>query len=144
MTDRLTPEARSDHMRRIRKVDTRPEVAVRKITHALGYRFRLYRRDLPGCPDLAFPKLRKVILVHGCFWHQHKGCRLARRPKSRLAYWLPKLDRNHERDKATLAGLEAAGWEPLVVWECEVADAGLLREKLEDFLSGPPGGRARS
>lgn len=82
MPDRLSPEERSAHMRRIRKTDTKPEVTVRRLAHALGFRFRLHRRDLPGTPDIVFPRLGKIILVHGCFWHQHKGCRLARPPKS--------------------------------------------------------------
>jgi DNA mismatch endonuclease (patch repair protein) len=89
MPDRLSPEARSAHMRRIRKTDTMPERVVRRAVHALGFRFRLHRGDLPGTPDLVLPRLRKAILVHGCFWHQHTGCRLARLPKSRPEYWLP-------------------------------------------------------
>jgi DNA mismatch endonuclease (patch repair protein) len=107
MPDFLTPEQRSAHMRRIRKTDTRPELQMRRAAHALGYRFRLHRRDLPGTPDLVFPRLRKAILVHGCFWHQHPGCRLARLPKSRLDYWLPKLRRNQVRDDAALEALRA-------------------------------------
>jgi DNA mismatch endonuclease, patch repair protein len=94
MPDFLTPEARSDHMRRIRKTDTKPELRVRKLAYALGFRFRLHRRDLPGTPDLVFPAMRKVIFVHGCLWHMHPGCRLARMPKARSGYWGPKLRRN--------------------------------------------------
>lgn len=121
-------------MRRIRKIDTRPELIVRKLAHALGFRFRLHRRDLPGTPDLVFPRLRKAILVHGCFWHQHEGCRLARLPKSRLDYWLPKLRRNQERDEAARAQLSERGWDALVVWECEVADEAAVRERIRTFL----------
>ena len=139
MADRLTPEARSAHMRRIRKVDTRPELRVRRVAHSLGYRFRLHRRDLPGTPDLIFPRLRKAILVHGCFWHQHPGCRLARPPQSRLEYWLPKLRRNQERDAEALAALRALGWDALVVWECQVTTAEAVAEIIGPFL-----GRKRS
>ena len=121
-------------MRRIRKTDTKPEVKVRRAAHALGYRFRLYRRDLPGTPDLVFPRLRKVVLVHGCFWHQHEECRLARMPKSRLEYWRPKLERNQKRDKAARRALEELGWRVLVVWECETGDAEDLSERLRCFL----------
>lgn len=134
MPDRLSPEERSAHMRRIRKTDTKPEVAVRQLAHGLGFRFRLHRRDLPGTPDLVFPRLRKVVFVHGCFWHLHPGCRLARPPKSRLAYWEPKLRRNQERDAAARKQLETAGWSILVVWECETADRAGLRQRLSAFL----------
>lgn len=135
MLDRLTPEERSAHMRRIRKTDTKPEVRVRKTAHALGYRFRLHRRGLPGTPDLVFPRLRRAILVHGCFWHQHEGCRLARMPKSRLDYWKPKLERNRMRDEEARAALDAAGWRVLVIWECETTDLDALRERIGRFLA---------
>jgi len=135
MPDRLTVSERSAHMRRIRKRDTSPELTVRRIAHSLGYRFRLHRRDLPGTPDLVFPRLRKAILVHGCFWHQHEGCRLARQPKSRLEYWLPKLKRNQERDQIAAEELAALGWRSLVVWECETARTDALRGKVAHFLA---------
>jgi DNA mismatch endonuclease, patch repair protein len=134
MKDRLTPAERSAQMRRITKRDTKPELTVRRAIHAMGFRFRLHRSDLPGTPDIVLPRHRKVILVNGCFWHQHKGCRLARQPKSRLEYWLPKLARNVERDKAMRAALEAAGWNPLVIWECETQDPQLLQDVLQGFL----------
>jgi DNA mismatch endonuclease (patch repair protein) len=134
MPDRLSPEARSAHMRRIRKVDTKPELRVRRLAHRLGYRFRLHRRDLPGTPDLVFPRLRKAILVHGCFWHQHPGCRLACAPKSRLEYWEPKLRRNRERDQLARAELADRGWEVLVIWECETEHAELLAARIRAFL----------
>lgn len=121
-------------MRSIRKADTRPELVVRRLAHALGFRFRLHRRDLPGCPDLVFPGRRKVILVHGCFWHQHAGCRLARQPKTRPDYWPAKLARNVERDAQVRERLVEAGWEVLIVWECETRDVAALAEKLESFL----------
>jgi DNA mismatch endonuclease (patch repair protein) len=132
--DRLSPAARSAHMRLIRKRDTTPERVVRRIAHALGYRFRLHRRDLPGSPDLAFPRHRKVVLVHGCFWHQHEGCRLKRQPKSRLDYWLPKLARNVARDREVQEQLFRLGWAVLVIWECETRDAVLTSKRLSEFL----------
>lgn len=134
MTDRLSPQERSAHMRRIRKTDTKPELVVRRAAHRLGYRFRLHRRDLPGTPDLVFPRLHRIIFVHGCFWHQHSGCRLARKPKSRLDYWLPKLRRNQEGDTAAMAALEKLGWDVLVLWECEVKNEAGVSEAIETFL----------
>lgn len=125
-------------MRRIRKTDTKPEWAVRRIAHALGFRFRLHQRALPGCPDLTFPKYRKVVFVHGCFWHQHAGCRLARLPKSRPEYWIPKLRRNQSRDEGTFTELQRLGWQVLVIWECETKDSALLRNKISRFLAKTP------
>jgi DNA mismatch endonuclease, patch repair protein len=135
--DRLSPSERSQHMRRIRKVDTRAEIIVRRLIHSMGFRFRLHRRDLPGTPDIVMAKTKKVVLVHGCFWHQHAGCRLARLPKTRLDYWLPKLARNAERDRQAEAALGEQGWSVLVVWECEVANLPLLARKLSLFLGLP-------
>lgn len=123
-------------MRSIKKSDTRPELAVRRLAHALGYRFRLHRRDLPGSPDLVFPGRRKVIFVHGCFWHQHGGCSLARQPKSRPDYWPKKLARNVERDAQVTKRLGDEGWEVMVVWECETHDRDALRDRLTFFLNG--------
>ncbi|MGH7048097.1 MAG: very short patch repair endonuclease [Stellaceae bacterium] len=140
MPDRLTQEQRSANMRRIRKFDSGPELVVRRLAHRLGFRYRLYRRDLPGTPDLAFPKLRKAIFVNGCFWHQHQGCCLARQPKTRLDYWLPKLERTVQRDIASTSALSAIGWEVLVVWECETAKLSSLGSKIENFLRGDPPG----
>jgi DNA mismatch endonuclease, patch repair protein len=136
MADHLTASERSGHMRRIRKRDTKPELTVRRAAHALGLRFRLHRADLPGTPDLVFPRHRKLIFVHGCFWHQHVGCRLARQPKSRLEYWLPKLARNVERDHEARDALEEAGWNCLVVWECHAQNAEMLEGILTRFLLG--------
>ncbi len=125
-------------MRRIRKTDSGPELVVRRLAHRLGFRYRLYRRDLPGTPDLAFSKLRRVIFVNGCFWHQHSGCSLARLPKTRLEYWLPKLERTTKRDVASLTALDAIGWKVLVVWECETAKPASLSGKIEGFLRSDP------
>ena len=139
MPDHLSPNARSAQMRRIRKTGTKPEMRVRRAAHGLGYRFRLHRNDLPGTPDLVFPRLNKVVLVHGCFWHQHPGCRLARQPKSRLDYWLPKLERNRARDLESTAALRAIGWTVLVIWECQVPDDAAAAHILGPFL-GEAGG----
>lgn len=139
MADKLTPERRSANMSRIRSRDTSPELAVRRAAHALGYRFRLHRKDLPGKPDLVFPGRKAVIFVHGCFWHQHAdpACVNGRRPKSRPEYWDPKLDGNIARDARRRAELEAAGWNVLTLWECEIERAADLPAKLQTFLGSP-------
>jgi DNA mismatch endonuclease (patch repair protein) len=121
-------------MRSIRNRDTAPELAVRRIAHSMGYRFRLYRKGLPGTPDLVFPSRRKAIFVHGCFWHVH-GCKLSRIPKSNLDYWIPKLKRNCARDAQNLEELTAKGWKHVVIWECESRDTGGLRKRLKKFLA---------
>ena len=132
--DKLSAERRSENMRRIRSQDTNPELALRSLIHRLGYRFRLHRKDLPGRPDIVFPGRRKVIFAHGCFWHQHSGCREGRIPSSRLEYWGPKLSRNKIRDAANQARLEEEGWQVLVVWECELKGGAALTKKLKRFL----------
>ena len=130
-----TPEALSDHMRRIRKTDTKPELAVRRLVHGMGYRYRLHRRDLPGTPDLVFPSRRKVIFVHGCFWHQH-DCRLGQKqPSTNRDYWLPKLARNVERDAENQTRLAQLGWKALIVWECEIKNTSVLRDRIRAFLA---------
>jgi DNA mismatch endonuclease (patch repair protein) len=110
-------------------------MVVRRLVHARGYRFRLHSPKLPGKPDLAFPSLRKIIEVRGCFWHRHEGCVDSHIPKSRRGYWLPKLRRNQQRDKENLARLRALGWRVLVVWECEVANLQRLSARLHRFLA---------
>ena len=125
-------------MRRVRGKDTSPERAVRRAAHSLGYRFRLHRRSLPGTPDLTFPRLRKVIFVHGCFWHRHPGCRRTTTPKTRATYWREKFDQNVARDRRNAVALEALGWEVLVVWECETLDGTGLLATLSRFLSTRP------
>ena len=124
-------------MARIRGKNTRPEMTVRRLVHGMGYRYRLHRRDLPGHPDLAFGKLRKTIFVHGCFWHRHadSNCKLARLPKSRLEFWLPKLERNSERDRNNVDRLLAMGWSVLIVWECELKNTASLSKKIRAFLT---------
>jgi len=121
---------RSENMRRIRSKGTHPELAVRSLAHRMGYRFRLHRQDLQGKPDLVFVSQRKVIFVHGCFWHSHQGCKTAHMPKSDLRYWKPKLKRNEARDAKNIKVLSAAGWRSLVVWECETKD----EKRLAAFL----------
>ena len=111
--------SRSDIMRAVKRAHTAPEIIVRQELHALGLRFRLHRRDLPGSPDIVLPRLRTVIFVHGCFWHRHSDCRYATTPKTRQEYWLPKFAANIERDVRKEAQLQALGWRVLLVWECE-------------------------
>lgn len=132
-----TPEL-SARMRRIRKTNTKPEMIVRRLAHRLGYRYRLHRRDLPGTPDLVFPRLRKVILVHGCFWHQH-DCTLGnKQPSVNPDYWLPKLARNVERDNLAHARLQEMGWNVLVIWECETRVPTHLPGVIRQFLQSYP------
>ena len=129
---------RSANMRAIRSKDMQPELKVRSLAHKLGFRFRLHRRDLPGRPDLVFSSRRKVILVHGCFWHSH-NCKLAHTPKSNLEYWLPKLERNRTRDQENIKALAAIGWQALVIWECETNNERCLKKRLMIFLGGQRG-----
>jgi DNA mismatch endonuclease (patch repair protein) len=146
MADRLTPERRSYLMSRVRGKDTTPELRVRKMAHALGFRFRLHRRDLPGKPDLIFPRLGKIVLVHGCFWHRHEECRLTTRSKSRTDYWEAKFEGNVERDRRVQAELRALGWDVLVVWECETREPEVLEVSLRRFLADgyvAPGAKRR-
>lgn len=130
--------ARSRTMRAVRGRDTAPERAVRGLLHAMGYRFRLHRRDLPGTPDLAFPARRAVVFVHGCFWHGHDCRRGARAPRRNAGYWAAKIARNGARDAATAAALAALRWRSFVVWECALRDPAALGAELRAFL-GPPG-----
>lgn len=120
--DTMSSSDRSERMRRIRGRDTTPEMTVRSFVHALGFRYRLSDRRLPGSPDLVFRSRRKVIFVHGCFWHRHGRCALARLPKSRLDFWKPKLEGNKRRDARNRRALTALGWSSLVIWECELQD----------------------
>jgi len=121
-------------MRLVRGKHTRPEIAVRRLAHKMGLRFRLHRRDLPGRPDLVFPKYRVVIFVHGCFWHRHKRCPNTRTPKSRLQFWEEKFESNVQRDRANRLKLRATGWKVLVIWECEVKDSERLQYKIKRFM----------
>jgi len=131
--DNLTSEERSKQMRLVRSKDTKPELRVRRLVHGLGYRYRLHRPDLPGKPDLVFPSRRKVIFVHGCFWHGHK-CKLGRLPKSRIDYWRNKIAANRDRDRRTLRRLRKMDWKCLTVWECSLCDEGRLAERITRLL----------
>jgi DNA mismatch endonuclease (patch repair protein) len=137
MADKLTQEQRSENMRRIRSTDTKPELIVRRFVHAMGYRYRLHRRGLPGRPDLVFASRKKIIFVHGCFWHAHDdaNCPDRRTPKSNVVYWHPKLARNKERDQANTTKLKLLGWEVLTVWECDTRDLEKLGKILAGFLA---------
>jgi DNA mismatch endonuclease (patch repair protein) len=137
MADRLTPEQRSRLMARIKGKDTAPEHRARRAAHALGLRFRLHRRDLPGTPDMVLPSRRVALFVHGCFWHQHAGCGKARRPQTRPDYWAAKFKANTERDVRTSATLAAAGWRVVVLWECETEDADRLRRLIGERVGAP-------
>jgi DNA mismatch endonuclease (patch repair protein) len=136
--DSRTPGTRSENMRRIRSADTAPELRVRRLVHAMGYRYRLHKRELPGKPDIVFSSKKKVILVHGCFWHAHRRCKIARVPKSNTHYWIPKLLRNTNRDAAVRKLLKRAGWEALVIWECETRDSSCLGKRIARFLESTP------
>jgi len=145
MVDTLTAAARSERMSRVRAKDTKPEMIVRRLVHGMGYRYRLHDRQLPGSPDLVFRSRRKVVFVHGCFWHRHpdSSCKLARMPKSRQDFWGPKLEGNRERDERNREALDREGWRQMVVWECECRHEEQLRNKLRDFLEDDNAEHAR-
>jgi DNA mismatch endonuclease (patch repair protein) len=135
MPDVFNPEERSRIMAKVRGENTSPERLVRSLIHKMGYRFRLNVKDLPGKPDIVLKKHKKVIFVHGCFWHQHEGCPHAARPSSNTEYWNKKLDRNMLRDRENMHKLEYLGWNVLIVWECETRDREKLVDKLKGFLT---------
>lgn len=130
--------ARRRLMAKVKATDSKPEMRVRRMLHALGYRFRLHRRDLPGTPDIVFSGRKRVIFVHGCFWHRHGNCVRTTTPKTRESYWAAKFDANVERDARQIEALKAAGWQVLVVWECETKDADNLGFRLAAFLDDEP------
>jgi DNA mismatch endonuclease (patch repair protein) len=135
LMDTLSPQQRSERMSRIRGKNTKPELRVRRLLYSLGFRYRLHQRTLPGAPDIAFLSRRKVIFVHGCFWHQHAGCSIAHVPKSRREFWTSKLRRNCERDAANEQRLRELGWKSLIIWECQAGDLDVLAKRLEKFLA---------
>jgi DNA mismatch endonuclease (patch repair protein) len=131
--DTITKSERSQLMSRIRSKDTQPELAVRSMLHRSGYRFRLHRKDLPGRPDIVLPRHRKIILVHGCFWHGHT-CRLASQPKSNESYWSTKIQTNRTRDSRNLQALISQGWQVLELWECDIRKGTSLERSIQAFM----------
>lgn len=134
MADKVTPSQRSLMMAKVRSRNTQPEIEVRKLLHSLGFRFRLHRKNLPGKPDIVLPRHKAIVLVHGCFWHQHPHCSRATMPATRTAFWTNKLRRNAERDGEQIRALEDGGWRVLVVWQCETKEAEKLTRRLRVFL----------
>lgn len=126
---------RSEIMRAVRRLDTGPELIVRRTLHRLGFRFRLHRKDLPGTPDIVLPKSKTAIFVHGCFWHRHRGCRYTTTPKTNAAFWDAKFSRNIERDRQNEAKLAELGWRVLIVWQCETKNTDRLATSLRQSLA---------
>ena len=133
--DVFTKEKRSKIMSKIKGKDTKPEKVVRSLLHQMGYRFRLHRKDLPGNPDIVLPKHKKVIFVHGCFWHGHDGCPRAKRPSTNKKFWNEKLTKNIVRDKKNQEKLNQEGWTSLVIWQCQIKESRELKQILADFLA---------
>lgn len=134
--DKLAPERRSENMRQIRGKNTAPELAIRKLCRKIGFTgYRIHRKDLPGTPDLAWVGRKLAIFVHGCFWHGHDCAEGIRKPKSNRDYWIPKIERNQQRDAENIAALRTAGWNVLVIWECEINGQGCFSKRLQQFLS---------
>lgn len=131
MSDKMSPEQRRSCMSRIRGKDTKPEILVRRGLFARGFRFRLQDRKLPGKPDIVLPKHKVAILVNGCFWHSHKGCRYATRPKSNVEFWEAKITRNRHRDEVAAAHLEALGWTVITIWECELRGKEATQKRID-------------
>ena len=132
--ERIVSSVRSRNMAAIRGKDTAPELAVRRILHAMGLRFRLHRKDLPGRPDIVLPKHRTVVFVHGCFWHRHEDCRYTTTPKTRQEFWQTKFAANVERDRRNRTDLQRLGWRVIVVWECELRQPSDLKERLSGLF----------
>lgn len=135
--DTLTRKERSLRMSLVRNKNSSAEMRVRKLVHSMGYRYRVHCKNLPGCPDLVFRRQKRLIFVHGCFWHRHGNatCKLARLPKSRLDFWLPKLEGNRLRDKRTASRLSRDGWKVLTVWECQIKAKEKLVKRIREFLN---------
>ncbi|MDA8172204.1 MAG: DNA mismatch endonuclease Vsr [Nitrospiraceae bacterium] len=134
MKDTLSPEERSIRMSLVRSKDTKPEMRVRRLVHAMGYRYRLHVSDLPGHPDMVFPSRRKIIFVHGCFWHQHNCAMGARMPKSKIGFWKKKLEGNKKRDSEIMQRLKKDHWSVLVIWECQIKKTEALKARVKKFL----------
>ena len=139
VADTLSPNERSKRMSLIRGKDSSPELKLRRLVHGMGFRYRLHVKDLPGKPDLVFPSRRAVIFMHGCFWHRHPGCKLARMPKSKSDFWRSKLEGNRERDLRNQEMLKKLGWHVLVIWECEMENIEKVSNKVREFLQGREG-----
>ncbi|MBI5936931.1 MAG: DNA mismatch endonuclease Vsr [Betaproteobacteria bacterium] len=134
MTDTRTKEKRSEIMSTVHSKDTGPELAVRRLIFGMGYRYRLHAKDLPGKPDIVMRGRKKIIDVRGCFWHGHKGCKFGRLPKSHIAFWKEKIERNRKRDADNLRHLQKAGWRVFIVWQCDLKNLGLLKTRLYEFI----------
>lgn len=134
--DHVSRERRSHIMRLVKTADTKPEIAVRRILHRLGFRFRLHCGTLPGRPDVVLPKWLTIVLIHGCFWHRHAGCPKATTPKTKRRYWIKKFDTNVKRDRRVHAQLEELGWRVCVVWQCELSSPEKLAARLDAFIRG--------
>ncbi|CAN7279587.1 very short patch repair endonuclease [Pseudomonas umsongensis] len=133
--DIVTPEQRSVMMSKVRGKNTRPEMVVRSLCHQMGFRFRLHRRDLPGTPDVVFPKYRLCLFVHGCFWHQHPDCKYAHMPTSKVDFWQMKLTQNVERDLRAQKALGIMGWRVITIWECHTKNRDLLRLEIQEAFN---------
>lgn len=140
--DTLSKAQRSERMSRIRSKNTRPELVVRQALFSLGYRYQLHRSDLPGKPDIVFPSRKKVLFVHGCFWHAHQHCKVANLPKSRTEFWQAKFQRNVERDKLNRHALRRMGWNTLTIWECEIKYPDRFLRRVTGYL-GPTGAKIK-
>ncbi len=132
--DTLSPTERSERMSRVRSRNTKPEMAVRRLVHGMGFRYRLHSRELPGIPDMIFQSKGKVVFIHGCFWHLHKNCGRYRLPKTNKNFWTPKLNENKKRDVRNQRKLRKSGWDYFIVWECELKDEKKLSNRLKNYL----------
>jgi len=140
VTDKLDPERRSALMARVRQENTKPELVTRRLLHSMGFRFRLHDRRLPGTPDIVLKRHRKIVFVHGCFWHGHEGCRRSELPETRHDWWAAKIAGNRQRDDAVAGDLQGLGWDVLVVWECETRDGEVLSQRLRSFMQSGTAG----
>ncbi|MGQ0589137.1 MAG: very short patch repair endonuclease [Sphingosinicella sp.] len=134
--DTISSEARSENMRRIRGRNTVPELAVRRLLHRRGYRFRLHRKDLPGKPDIVLPRFKTAIFVHGCFWHGHEGCRRSKLPETRAQFWAEKIGWNKQRDARAITALAERGYQSVTIWQCELRDPGAILRRVAEVTRG--------
>ena len=132
--DHVLPEKRSRNMAAIQSTNTKPELAVRRLVHGMGYRYRLHAKELPGKPDIVFPSRKKIVFVHVCFWHHHQGCRYATSPKTRMNFWNEKFAQNVARDRRNRLALKKAGWTVMIVWQCELKNSEKLARRIDGFL----------